>query len=575
MPSTLIYNASQSYTIPSDVASIRVRMWGSGGGGEFIAQDAFFTSTAGSNGENTSFIGIVANGGQGGGQGGKNLGGAGGTTSLSYAWDTLRGVTFTRTNGSNGQLTAGGLGVDISGYTRRDGGAGTEGTTTYNSTVTHQFDNSSNTHILQQSSPDITVSFEGAGAADSLPCGYESLGYKHYAISFNQPFLNNTYTISVTSVTQQAAGGGVGGSFIVSPDPNNSVYKSQYGFRIWFCRCNPTCYNSYVRGFSFSATGIKPAQRGLGGGGGSYITGTITRAQFQASGTYAPGTTHNITIGSGGARGGNTSNTGTNGFVELYVLIVPNVTVTLDSSAITRGSSTVLRWFTSGDADTASVNPGLATANVNGNLSVNPVVTTTYTVSVSGLGGSDSKTVTLVVYQPPTATIDAPTTLDYGVQGNVNYTASYANSTITVIPTYVYDVVGTVTGTSITLPACSSAEFGATGSSVSGSFTTAIPYNTRGPRSVTYTMTATGSGGSVEVYDSITINIDETPDSVVIPETDGVFKDQDPVYTPDGTVLSEVIQINDIDIPVEIKSANPIQVRFNNDTTWYNLRQIT
>ena len=575
MPSTLIYNSSQSYTIPSDVASIRVRMWGSGGGGEFIAQNASFTSTAGSNGANTSFIGIVANGGQGGGQGGKNLGGSGGTTSLSYAWDTLRGVTFTRTNGSNGQLTAGGLGVNIAGYTRRDGGSGTEGTTTYNSTVTHIFDNGSNTHIVTQTSPDISVSYEGASAADGLPCGGEVLSYKHYAISFNQPFLNNSYTITVTSVTQQAAGGGTGGSFYASPDPNTSGYKSQYGFRLWFCRCNPACNNGYVRGFSFSATGIKPAQRGLGGGGGSYITGTITRAQFQASGTYAPGTTHNITIGTGGTRGGNTANNGTNGFVELYILIVPKVTVTLDSSAITRGSSTVLRWFTTGDASTASVNPGLASTNINGNLTVNPTTTTTYTVSVSGLGGSDSKTITLVVYQPPTATIDAPSSLNYGVQGNVSYTANYANSSVTVVPTYQYDVDGTVTGTTVTLPASTSAEFGAAGSSVSGSFTTQIPYNTRGPRSVTYTMTAVGSGGSVEVFDSITINIDETPDSVVIPETDDAFKDEDPVYTPDGTVLSEVIQINDIDIPVEIKSASPIQVRFNNDTTWYNLRQIT
>ena len=46
------------------------------------------------------------------------------------------------------------------------------------------------------------------------------------------------------------------------------------------------------------------------------------------------------------------------------------------------------------------------------------------------------------------------------------------------------------------------------------------------------------------------------------------------VLSPDAeVVLSDPITIEDVDIPVEIKANKPIQVRFGDEDTWYDLRQ--
>ena len=248
----------------------------------------------------------------------------------------------------------------------------------------------------------------------------------------------------------------------------------------------------------------------------------------------------------------------------LTVYIPPNVTFSLDSSAIIRGQCTTLRWTTSGDAGSATINKGIGSVNINGSRQICPTETITYTINVSGLGGSDSDSITLTVYQPPTVSITGPVSINYGKQGTLSYEATNTDISLKVTPTYNYrgsSVVGTV----VNLP---------TGASLNGQITTQIPYNDFGPFSVTYAIVATGNGGQETKQTTIPINIDETPTNFLIPESEELLKDQAPIYTPDAIATSYKIVIDGIDIPVEIKADKPILVDKNEQDDWKGLRSI-
>ena len=60
MPTTASFSNTQNFTIPEDVYSMRIRVYGAGGGGEFIGTSATLPSTAGINGTSSSFLGLVA-----------------------------------------------------------------------------------------------------------------------------------------------------------------------------------------------------------------------------------------------------------------------------------------------------------------------------------------------------------------------------------------------------------------------------------------------------------------------------------------------------------------------------------
>jgi hypothetical protein len=79
----------------------------------------------------------------------------------------------------------------------------------------------------------------------------------------------------------------------------------------------------------------------------------------------------------------------------------------------------------------------------------------------------------------------------------------------------------------------------------------------------------------VQETKNVDIVIDMTPDAIDIPSSEDKFLGEEPVITPDVQVTSENIVINDIDIPVEIKSNEPIQVEIDNSDNWMNVRQIT
>jgi hypothetical protein len=260
--------------------------------------------------------------------------------------------------------------------------------------------------------------------------------------------------------------------------------------------------------------------------------------------------------------------TGPGGTTTRSVILTVNqpttTSITADSTAIIRGQSTTLRWTTTGDATGASISPGIGTVNINGNRSITPSETTRYTINVTGICTNSTSSVTVTVYQPPTVTLTGPASLNYGQQGTLTYTATNADISLRITPTYNYRG-SSVTGTVVNLPI---------GPSVSGTIQIQIPYNNFGPFSVRYVIVATGNGGQETKQITFPINVDETPDNFLVPESTDLLKSQDPIFTPDKVVTSYKIKIDDIDIPVEIKADKPILVDKNEQQNWNKIRKI-
>ena len=244
------------------------------------------------------------------------------------------------------------------------------------------------------------------------------------------------------------------------------------------------------------------------------------------------------------------------------------------------GDTANISWTTSGDGGGLNWTPtltwlsgGLTNLNLTSNSNVSPSDTTVYTGQVTGLGGTDIGSVTVVVYQPVELSVDYPTNLLYGNQGNISVTTKYATDSVTVTPTYNYDFIGSVAGSVANLSVNDSAELGGTQSTAT--YTTTIPYTDRGALSVGYVVRATGKLGNFQEQTfTVPIIVDDTPENLNIPESDDLIKDQTPVVSPEVEVLSDLILIDDIDIKVEIKSNYPIQVDLNQDNDWTNVRQL-
>ena len=273
------------------------------------------------------------------------------------------------------------------------------------------------------------------------------------------------------------------------------------------------------------------------------------------------------------------SNAGGSTFDSLSITVYdpPGLTINANpGTTITTGGSVTIEWSTTGDADRIVwLQGGITNLNLNSFQVVSPTSTTTYSAYVSGLGGTSSTvSVTIIVYQIPTLTVDYPTGIPYNTQANVEYTSNYVDGSLTLTPTYYYlnDVV--VTGDTVTLTSASSAESGVGITEVTDTYTTTIPYNSTGPISVVLSISGTGSGGVVSSSATIPIVVDTTPENLSIEDSVDLLIDQTPVVTPDTDVLSNQYLIDDIDIDVEIKSDYPIQVQLNNSGTWENVREL-
>ena len=270
--------------------------------------------------------------------------------------------------------------------------------------------------------------------------------------------------------------------------------------------------------------------------------------------------------------------------VTVYVLIPPTITIlSTQGSSIIAGECTTLTWSVSGDGNSVAWTQGSITnTNVNSSETVCPDDTTTYCAVASGPGGVSPETcITITVFQQPTASITAPAVTDYSVDFTVDYETQYANSSISIVPTYTYLDGSVVTGTTINRTAANSAEInGGSGGTVNDTIANGtgvpitVPWNNFGPYQIDFVITADGTGGSATDTARTLVNIDQTPENFTIDETDEVLKNQDPVYTPESEILSEMYFIDDIDIPVEIKADYPIKVDINKNNNWEDVRRI-
>lgn len=298
------------------------------------------------------------------------------------------------------------------------------------------------------------------------------------------------------------------------------------------------------------------------------ISGIGNNLQSSGSVNVSPSSTTTYTLTATGLGGTRTASVSVTRFENA------NTSISASRTTIVRGESTLLTWSTSGSATSATLSPGVGNTLIASQLSVSPTQNTTYTISVSGNCLPDSDQVTITVLQPPTLSISGPSSLNYNTQGLVSYTATNVVS-MSYTKTYFYrnpannSTFNTVVASPISIPVTSS-------TSTSGTFSTGIPYNQYGPFSVQIVVNVQGFGSlTTSQLIIIPINIDETPDNFIIPESLDKLKNEQPVITPDRIVTSYEITINDIDIPVEIRANRPIEVDINDQDDWKNVRQIT
>ena len=187
---------------------------------------------------------------------------------------------------------------------------------------------------------------------------------------------------------------------------------------------------------------------------------------------------------------------------------------------------------------------------------------TTYTITNYGyLGSTSTASVTVTVLQPPEVNVSSDMSVNYNQNVNVNYSTVNAVQ-VTMIVNYDYvDGSQSVTNEVLT--------------NHSGSLVITPPYNTVGPSQVTITITVQGFGTlSATAQSTTTINIDTMPDTIIIPSSDDLLFAENPVISPDSTVTTEEIQVTDIDIPVEIKANQPIEVDVDDQGVYLGVREI-
>ena len=252
----------------------------------------------------------------------------------------------------------------------------------------------------------------------------------------------------------------------------------------------------------------------------------------------------------------------------LTVYEPPDITFTVDDSEIVRLDTTTLRWSVGGSVSTVTISPQIGSTNLSSETTISPTTTTTYTLSADGPGGSDSATVTVTVIDPPSVTLNGPLAVSYGD----NVTLSHEMSRATV--SYLLYIEETDLDGNVTTPPVSPVNLGA-GNSANASYTHLVTYHDRGPASIQYSLTGIGSGGLSDVdVVTVPINIDQTPNAIQIPSSEDKLRDEEPVITPDTEVTTDQILIEEIDIPVEVKSDYPIQVEIENSGTYIEVREI-
>ena len=164
-------------------------------------------------------------------------------------------------------------------------------------------------------------------------------------------------------------------------------------------------------------------------------------------------------------------------------LTAPTASLTAAPTSITEGESVDLSWSSTDASSCTVTGGGWSDTGTSGAVVLFPAVTTNYTLSCNGAGGSASNSVTVTVNAapapPPTATLSAsPGVIDQGQLTDLSWSSTHANNC-------------TVTG----------GGFNGSGTSGSGSDNPGA--------TTTYTLNCSGDGGNAS--DSVTVTVTTPP----------------------------------------------------------------
>ena len=206
------------------------------------------------------------------------------------------------------------------------------------------------------------------------------------------------------------------------------------------------------------------------------------------------------------------------------------------------------------------------------NSTVTPTTTTAYTATVTlttpaGDTATDNKQVTLTVIEIPEVEISGGSTITYeDDECKVNVQAEHCEvMTFVVITNYLNGTYSTQTV----------ANHSPTNGNYDFNVLPYVSWNDFGPSSVQVIASGTANNGGLSDTDThtFTVVIDTTPDLVTIPPSDQSDPEEE-VISPDTIITSESIIVDDIDIPVEVKSSEPIKIDINDSGNWQDVRQI-
>ena len=106
----------------------------------------------------------------------------------------------------------------------------------------------------------------------------------------------------------------------------------------------------------------------------------------------------------------------------------PSVSLIADKQNVYTGNPVTLSW-SSANADTCTIEPGIGTVDIEGSTVVSPLATTTYTISAAGPGGTTSSSVTVTVSSPISITVTSPVAGETVTGADVMVTGEVSNQT--------------------------------------------------------------------------------------------------------------------------------------------------
>jgi hypothetical protein len=235
------------------------------------------------------------------------------------------------------------------------------------------------------------------------------------------------------------------------------------------------------------------------------ISPGIGTVSANGSTTVSPATTTTYTISATGTDGKTVTAAAQ---VTVGAVTAQIVRFVANPSSIATGASTTLSWSTS-NATTVSIAPGIGSVSANGSIAVSPAATTIYTISATGTDGKTVTATAQVTVGAVTAQIlrfaASPSTIGLGASTTLSWSTSNATS-VSISPT-----VGAVTANgSTTVSPATTTSYTLSATGVDGKTVTAVTTVTVSgsaiPQIVTFVATpqSIAPGGSTQICWQVT-----------------------------------------------------------------------